>query len=250
MRTPAVSLLSALGEAIRERRRALGLTQAQLAAGSGVSLRFLGQLEGGVGNISVERLESVSTALSVPLSRLFAQAEAARSGRQVVRIALLGVRGAGKSTIGKSLAESLQVPFVELDALVEKRAGLQLSALFELHGEGQFRKLQREAVDELLAGAASFVVATGGSLVTDEDAYARVRGACTTIWLKARAEDHWDRVIAQGDGRPMRKNPRAMDQLRALLTARGPLYARADLVVETSGVTQEDVARTVRAALV
>jgi XRE family aerobic/anaerobic benzoate catabolism transcriptional regulator len=239
-------LLGALGAMIRERRRALGLTQAALAKRCGVSLRFLGQLEAGAGNISVERLEGVATALEVSISRLFAQAESSLAHPRATRVALLGVRGAGKSTVGKLLAHPLHVPFVELDALVEARAGLGLSALFELHGEGQFRKLQREAVEELLSTTPSFVVATGGSLVTDADAYDRLRAACTTVWLKARAEDHWNRVIAQGDGRPMRKNPRAMDQLRSLLSSRAPLYEQADVVVETSGVGAEDVTKNVR----
>lgn len=243
------ALLRALGAVLRERRRALGLTQAELADRCGVSLRFLGQLEIGTGNISIGRLEAVAEALDISLARVFAQAEGLRDRQRPVRVALLGVRGAGKSTVGRLLAERLQVPFVELDALVEARAGLDLSALFELHGEAHFRKLQGEAVDDLLATRPAFVVATGGSLVTDDDAFARLRARCTTVWLKANAEDHWSRVIAQGDGRPMRKNPRAMDQLRSLLAARAPLYEKADVVVETSGIVVEDVVRAVTAGL-
>jgi XRE family transcriptional regulator, aerobic/anaerobic benzoate catabolism transcriptional regulator len=246
---PMASLLDALGEVLRERRHALGLTQAELAARSHVSLRFLGQLETGQGNISVERLASVAEALSVPLSRLFSQAENTLSRRSSiaqprVRVALLGVRGAGKSTIGKLLAERLHVPFVELDALVEKRAGLGLSALFELHGESHFRRLEREALAGLLGSMPSFVVATGGSLVTDHTAYETVRSTCTTVWLQATAEDHWNRVIAQGDGRPMRKNPRAMDQLRELLKSRTPLYEQAEVVVNTTRLGPDDIVGT------
>jgi len=234
---------------IRERRRSLGITQAELASRSRVSLRFLGQLEAGTGNISVERLEAVAEPLEISLTRLFAQAEAARDHQRPVRVALLGVRGAGKSTVGKLLADQFRVPFVELDALVEARAGLDLSALFELHGESHFRRLQGEAVDELLASSPAFVVATGGSLVTDDDAFGRLRARCTTVWLRANAEDHWSRVIAQGDGRPMRENPRAMDQLRSLLAARAPLYERADVVIETSAVAIDQVVRAVAAGL-
>lgn len=253
------TLLDALGQVLRERRHALGLTQAELATRSQVSLRFLGQLEAGQGNISVERLATVAAALSLPVSRLFAQAEAKlergpqrhHAGAPPVeprhRIALLGVRGAGKSTVGKLLSERLHVPFVELDALVEKRAGLGLSALFELHGEELFRKLEGEALDGLLGSVPAFVVATGGSLVTDQAAYETIRAACTTVWLKATAEDHWNRVIAQGDGRPMRRNPRAMDQLRALLKTRTPLYEQAEIVVNTSRLTPEEIVTTLAA---
>lgn len=277
------SLLGDVGRRVRELRVHAGLTQAALAERTGLSLRFLGQIEAGAGNASLERLAAVARALGVSVGALVGGTSAdddpavalarevlrGRSGDQARellrlaralgggatharrrgRVALLGVRGAGKSAVGARLARARRVPFVELDTLVEELAGMSLSSIFELHGEAYFRGVERQALARLLAGDGDFVVATGGSLVTQPDLYDALARACVTVWLKATPEDHWRRVVAQGDARPMRENPRAMDQLRALWAQRAPLYAAADVVVDTTGASPSKVARAVAARL-
>jgi len=159
---------------------------------------------------------------------------------------VLGGRGAGKSTVGTALARRLGVPFVELDQQIEKRAGLKLGEIFELHGEAYYRKVERDVLRALLGKAAPMVLATGGSIVSDADNFAFLRARCTTVWLKARAEDHWNRVIQQGDQRPMGKNPHAFAELETLISARASLYAHAHHTVDTSrrplGVVVDEVA--------
>src|SRR5262249_49923117 len=151
-------------------------------------------------------------------------------------VALLGVRGAGKSTIGRRLAKRLAVPFVELDALVERAAGLPLGQIFELHGEAYYRRLERETLARIIKEAAKVVLAAGGALVTVPETYRLLRRHFVTVWLRADVEDHWNRVVAQGDLRPMAENPHAMAELRALLAARGPLYKQADQIIDTSHI--------------
>jgi XRE family transcriptional regulator, aerobic/anaerobic benzoate catabolism transcriptional regulator len=148
---------------------------------------------------------------------------------------LLGVRGAGKSTIGAALAKKLGRRFVELDHEIESAAGLSLGEVFSLHGEAYYRRVEREVLARVLAEPEATVLATGGSIVNDPATYALLRSRARTIWLRASAEDHWNRVVAQGDRRPMAENPHAFEELRALLAARTKLYARADQTVETSG---------------
>jgi XRE family aerobic/anaerobic benzoate catabolism transcriptional regulator len=150
------------------------------------------------------------------------------------------VRGAGKSTVGAALAERLEVPFVELDQKIEAAAGLSLGELFELHGEAHYRQLERESLRQVLDGS-RLVLATGGSIVSSQDSFALLRQRSRTVWLRARAEDHWDRVIRQGDRRPMAENPHAFAQLRTLMAARAPLYAAAHHVIETSGRSLDQV---------
>ncbi len=168
--------------------------------------------------------------------------EARFAKRTAPVIALLGLRGAGKSTIGKQLAKRLGLAFVELDHAIESAAGLTLAEIFELHGESYYRRLERETLASLLTGSQGMVLATGGSLVNDRETYRLLRRRAVTVWLKARPEDHWNRVLQQGDQRPMAKNPHAMAELRALLTAREKLYGEAEHVVDTSKL---DVAATV-----
>ena len=163
-------------------------------------------------------------------------------------VALLGVRGAGKSTIGPLLAARLGAGFVELDQRIEQAAGLRLGEIFELHGEAHYRRLEREALRSILDGS-PVVLATGGSIVSDSVTYGILRERARTVWLRARAEDHWDRVVSQGDRRPMGENPHAFHQLRDLLTTREPLYARAHHVVQTTGRSLEEVVDDVVDAL-
>lgn len=226
------TLLASLGRALKLRRNERDLTMAQLAARSGLSPRFLAQVESGQGNISVTRLADVARALGTTASELIAGAEEAPDRSRV--ISLLGLRGAGKSTVGPMLAERLDAEFIELDQLIEQQAGMSLGEVFELQGPAFFRKLERNVLEYLLSQAPRAVIATGGSIVSDEDAFDLLRRATTTVWLKARPEDHMERVRAQGDERPMHNRSDAMSELRALLKARSPLYAMADHVVDTS----------------
>lgn len=232
MREERNLLLSAIGLAVRRLRDARGLTRRELAGKSGVSERFLAELEGGQGNISVGRLHDVARALGSSAAEVLVAAQPDRADRRLV--ALIGLRGAGKSTIGKALASRLRVPFVELDALVERDAGLSLSALFSLHGEAYYRRLAREVLTRFVAETDAAVLATGGSVVVDRESFKLLQKRARTVWLQATPEDHWKRVLAQGDVRPSAASPHAQEELRALLKAREPLYAQAELAVDTS----------------
>src|SRR5437588_3023806 len=257
----AKELLGAVGAAVRRLREERGLSRRALSDESGVSERFLADLEGGTGNISVVRLAEVARALGTtagarlregesapvdPASTLLAglsrdevhEAERwlrARFGRgEGPLLALVGLRGAGKSTIGRALAAKLSVPFFELDALVEQAAGLSLPGIFSLHGEAYYRRLAREVLTRFLAETDEGVLATGGGLVLDRESWRLLQRRCRTVWLQATPDDHWQRVLAQGDERPSAASPQARDELRALLKAREPLYAQADVAVDTS----------------
>src|SRR5262245_5386735 len=226
------SYLEAVGAAVRSHRERRGWSRRELATHSGVSERFLAQLETGDGNISLRRFADVARALGTSPSALLAPADAPA---EVKPIALLGVRGAGKSSVGAALAKRLGVDFVELDQRIEQSAGLPLGELFALTGEAYYRRIEREVLTQLLSDPPPMVLATGGSIVNDPTNYELLRSRCRTIWLSARAEDHWNRVVAQGDQRPMAQNPQAFAELRALLAARDRLYARADHTIETTG---------------
>ena len=223
----------------------------QLAARSGLSLRFLAQFEAGDSNISLLRLAELVSALDLDLATLIQDASGnppppTQPGRGSTRlIALLGLRGAGKSSVGRRLAARLRVPFHELDTLVERRAGLPIGQIFELHGEAYFRRLEREALRQFVATVRAGVLATGGGIVTEPETMAMLLQRCTTVWLRAQPEEHWQRVVRQGDRRPMRDNPDAMVELRALLERREALYARAHYTVETSKQSAVQVANAV-----
>jgi XRE family aerobic/anaerobic benzoate catabolism transcriptional regulator len=155
---------------------------------------------------------------------------------------LLGLRGAGKSTLGPEIARRLGVPFFELDALVARDAGMPLATIFEMHGEAWFRRLEHDVLRRFLDSHDTGVLATGGSIVTAKDTYDLLRKRTTTVWLRARPQDHWDRVLMQGDARPMRNRTDAMAELKSLLRTRRPLYALADHVVDTSSTNFTEAA--------
>ncbi|HWT46226.1 MAG TPA: shikimate kinase [Vicinamibacterales bacterium] len=235
-------ILHILGARVRQRRAAKHWTIRELAERSGVSVRFLVQLEGGRANISVKRLADLARALDTPASMLVSEHE----GESPITVALLGLRGAGKTTIGKKLARRLHARFVELDRRIEQTAEMSLSELFSLYGEDYYRRLERQMLSTVLAEQRPTVLATGGGIVASRDTYALLKHAATTVWLRATPEDHWNRVVAQGDKRPMADHPQAMADLRALLEARQPLYATADYTIDTSGRPIVEVVDEVR----
>jgi XRE family aerobic/anaerobic benzoate catabolism transcriptional regulator len=247
MRREHQVLLSSIGAAVRRLREEREFSRRELAQKSGVSQRFLADLEGGQGNISVARLQDVARALGSSAGELLFAAQHERTDRRVV--ALVGLRGAGKSTIGQALASRLGVSFVELDALVEKDAGLPLAAIFQLHGEAYYRRLAREVLTRFLAETDAAVIATGGGIVTDPGSFKLLQKRCRTVWLQATPEDHWQRVLKQGDVRPGAASPHAQEELRALLKSREPLYSQAEIAVDTSQLeidgAVEEIARKV-----
>ena len=182
-------------------------------------------------------LRSVARALGTPLVALFEPDVAASQAgaHHYDRIALIGLRGAGKSTLGAALAERLDVPFVELDREIERESGLTLGALFDISGAAGFRRLERRCLERIIEDHPRFVLATSGSIVAETETFERLREACYTVWLRALPEEHMARVIAQGDLRPMGDSAEAMDDLRAILASREALYARADAEIDTSG---------------
>jgi XRE family transcriptional regulator, aerobic/anaerobic benzoate catabolism transcriptional regulator len=228
----ATDVLEVLGGRTRDLRAARGWTLRDLAERSGVSVRFLVAVESGRGNISIRRLADLARAFGVTPSDLLHERDAARQPHVV---ALLGLRGAGKTTIGRSLARRLHVRFVELDRRIEKTADLSLSELFSLYGEEHYRRLEREALAHTLTERRSMVLAAGGGIVTSPETFAVLKARAVTVWLRATAEDHWNRVVRQGDRRPMANHPQAMADLRALLASREPMYAAAHHTVQTSG---------------
>jgi XRE family aerobic/anaerobic benzoate catabolism transcriptional regulator len=226
------AFLARLGERVRTWRTEHGMTRKQLSVASGVSERYLAQLEAGQGNMSVLLLRKVSRAMGVAVERLVREEET-----QQRPIALLGLRGAGKSTLGAKLAQSLNVPFVELDREVEKEAGAPLGEVFAMYGQDAFRRFERRALERVLGEHPQAVIATGGSLVTDPGTYELLLERCRSIWLKASPDEHMARVIAQGDLRPFKGRSAALDEIGKLLEDRDRLYGRANAVVDTSGKT-------------
>ena len=262
------SYLQQLGEKLRAVRARRGMSLRQLAKESALSARFLAKVELGRGNISIGRLHQVAHVLDVSIETLAADGQPAAppfeqstaflkrlppgqlrdahklllekfggvdSASRHSRIALIGLRGAGKSTLGSLLAHRLAYPFIELDRQIERGSGLTLTIIFDLYGASGFRRMEREALEAIFAKHPRFVLAAGGSIVSDPGTYNRLLSECFTIWLRAKAEEHMARVLAQGDRRPMAHNRQAMRDLRRILWSREALYRQADAVLETSG---------------
>jgi XRE family transcriptional regulator, aerobic/anaerobic benzoate catabolism transcriptional regulator len=161
----------------------------------------------------------------------------------------VGLRGAGKTTLGAALAREQDVPFFELDREVERLSGTSIGVVLELYGQQAYRRYEMQALQELLDAHPRFVVATGGSLVSESATYEMLLRHCYTVWIRATPEEHMDRVIAQGDRRPMAGSEQAMDDLRRILEERTPLYARADAVVDTTGKSVEATVSEILAGL-
>lgn len=229
-------LLAQLGARVRRIRQQLGLSIAELAARGRVSPRLISELQAGRANISLAGLIRVASALNTSVGRMLAEAEEKSRGalgRPMV-VSLLGIRGAGKTTIGAGLAERLGIPLVELDRQVESEAGLALPEIFALHGEAYYRNLEHRALRRLLDEGRSLVIATGGGIVTNPEAFKLLDDETVTVWLKASADQHWNRVVRQGDPRPMAGRPAAKAELRRLLAEREPLYRRAQIRIDTA----------------
>ncbi len=223
------SVLRQFASRLRAAREGAGLSVTELAERAAVSRRYLTEAEAGRANPSLLKLIALASALGVEVASLVAS-----SPRTTERVALVGLRGAGKTTLGKRLALELEVPFIELDERVEELAGLSLGEVFDLHGVRRFRELEAEALERVLREEGERVVlATSGSVIDSPSTWARIRETCRTIWLRAEPEEHMRRVLDQGDKRPMRDRPRAMEELRELLRERGDRYAECDRAVLT-----------------
>jgi len=223
--------LSRLGERVRGWRAEQGKTRKALALAAGVSERYLAQLESGEGNISVLLLRRLAHAMHLPVENLVREHEPAPRS---ARVALVGLRGAGKSTLGEKLAASLDAPFVELDREVEREAGAALGEVFSMYGQDAFRRFERRALERVLKSHPRAVIAAGGSLVTDSGTYRLLLEHCYCVWLRASPTEHMQRVVAQGDLRPFHGRAAALDEIRQLLEEREDLYSRADAVIDTS----------------
>ena len=275
---PEASFLIEVGERVRSARARGGLTRRALAQKSGVSERYLAHLEAGKGNISILLLQKVAAALGLPLAELLAEQDEQtvevkliheflrrlppqqlpavrqhlvrefgnRSLERLNRVALIGLRGGGKSTLGALLAKDLGVPFVELDREIEREAGTSLSEIFLLYGQQGYRRYERRCLENLLTRRDRFVLATGGSIVSEASTYDLLLSSCYTIWLKALPEEHMARVVAQGDTRPMAGNNEAMVDLKRILAARAALYGQADAVVDTAQRTVAQSAKDLK----
>ena len=240
------SILGDLGRRLRAARVRAGLSLTELAERAGVSRRYATDAEAGRANLSVLKLHDLARAAGLALGELLATP---LGGTRSERVALLGLRGAGKSAVGRALALALEVPFVELDQRVEALAGTTLAEIFSTHGEERFHVLEREALEEVLGEGERIVIATGGSIVAAAETFARLRETCRTVWLRAEPAEHYQRVLDQGDRRPMANHPRAMAELRSILAEREPLYAQCEIEVATSGTGVEGVAEEIRRRL-
>ncbi|HEX8173086.1 MAG TPA: helix-turn-helix transcriptional regulator [Thermoanaerobaculia bacterium] len=273
------AFLRAFGERIRGERARRGMSRKLLADHAGISERYLTQLESGRGNVSVLLMRHIAGALGVPLARLVEDAPASpelillrqflarltpeqlndayaaltarfaddAKASRASRIALVGLRGAGKTTIGAAIAKARKTRFYELDREIERVSGTALPSIIELYGQAAYRRYELQALQELLAQHPRFVVATGGSIVAETATYELLLRNCFTVWVRTKPEEHMRRVLAQGDLRPVSQagagSERAMDDLRRILAERSELYGRADLVLDTSGRNVEKSVR-------
>jgi XRE family aerobic/anaerobic benzoate catabolism transcriptional regulator len=271
-RADDAAFIAAIGRLVRLARAKRGVTRRQLALDSGASERYLAQIESGQGNPSVIILRSIAEALDVPIIELLPRTNGRTAamtqildilGRTPIaelpalaklieshareddasdrarRIALVGLRGAGKSTLGRALAQALDCPFIELDRLVEQDYGARIPDLIEIAGVATFRRYERACLERVIEAHPAAVIATAGGIVSDAETYALLLRRTHAVWIKARPEEHMSRVMEQGDFRPMAQNREAMADLVAILDARRADYARAQVELDTSGDTVE-----------
>ncbi len=272
--------LAGLGRRVREIREQRGMARRVLARQAEVSERYLAALEAGEGNASVVLLRRVAGALGVRLTDVLEAGESDGPQRQLrrfleslppkraqealqrlleefgqdeavrrKRLTLIGLRGAGKSTLGSALAKALRRPLIELDRAIEREAGMELSEVFLLYGQPGYRRIERRCLERIIDSQEDVVLTVGGGIVSEPDTYSLLLLNCFTVWVKASPEEHMARVVAQGDLRPMAGHEEAMEDLRNILTSRESLYAKADVVVDTSGRTVEQSFNALRQAI-
>ena len=262
-------LLVRVGERVRAAREHKAIPRRVLSELSGVSPRYLAQLEAGDGNISIALLHRVATALDLRIEHLIGESDVQASDDlhvldrfnransetqaqvrailglnsadfgQARRIALIGLRGAGKSTLGRLAGRELGIPFVELNSVIAEDSGMPVTELVALYGQEGYRRLEALALEQVVARHERVILAVAGGIVAEPDTYATLLARFHTVWIKASPEEHMDRVREQGDTRPMAGNPAAMSQLKSILTLREAFYGRAGAVVDTSGLSVE-----------
>ena len=274
------NLLVGIGKRVREARERRGLARKTLSQHSSVSERYLAHLEAGEANVSVLLLRNVARALGMPLTELIDAQESSVEQRLIRRfleklperqledvvfrlmrdfgpeavarkrrLALVGLRGAGKTTLGSALADALQLPFVELDREIERDAGISLSEVFSLYGQTGYRRIERRCLERIVQSDKQLVVAVGGGIVSEPETYNLLLASCFTVWVKASPAEHMARVVAQGDFRPMQGNTEAMEDLNRILNAREPLYRKADITLDTVGEPFEQSLAKLRQAV-
>lgn len=273
--------LQSLGKRVRELRNRRGLTRKMMAREADVSERHLAQLETGEGNVSIVLLRRIAAALHVSLADLFEAETEAQHEKVLIqrflerlpahrvedamfrllrefgdeeaarrkRVALIGLRGAGKSTLGLLLCRELDVAFIELDREIEKDTGMPLGEIFSLYGQTGYRAIERRSLERVLHEQERAILSVGGGIVSEKETYDYLLSNCYTVWIKARPEEHMARVIAQGDLRAIAGGNQAMDDLRRILEAREPLYRKADMYLDTSGSTVDESFAKLKAAL-
>lgn len=245
--------LRALGERVRALRARHGMTRKALAHAAAVSERHLANLEAGHGNASVVVLHQLARALRSTIGELVGEARqdgtVGSDSSRTARVALIGLRGAGKSTFGRMLADDLGVPFVELDRVIERLAGCDVREIHSLYGMPAYRRYELRALEDTVADHPRAVVATGGGIVSEPETFELLLSRCFTVWLRATPAEHMKRVIAQGDLRPMAGNTEAMTDLKRILAGREALYARADVTFDTSSRSLADAYIALRAEL-
>ena len=232
---PDAEFLAEVGLRVRKLRERRGMTRKALARESDVSERYLGQLEAGEGNASILLLRRISAALGVSTADLL-RPDAQRKRR----IALIGLRGAGKTTLGSRLAKKLNVPCVEASEAIRRQTGLPVSEVISLYGQSGYRRIERQVLERMIGDCDRAVLVVGGGIVSEEETFNLLLANCYTVWLKATPEEHMARVLAQGDFRPMAGNEEAMEDLKRILAARELLYRKADAVVDTAGEALEE----------
>lgn len=270
-----------LGKRVRELRNRRGLTRKMMAREADVSERHLAQLEAGEGNVSIVLLRRIAAALHVSLAELFAAEAETRHEKILIqrflerlpahrvedamlrlqrefgeeeearrkRVALIGLRGAGKSTLGLRLGQELNVPFIEMDQEIEKDTGMPLGEIFSLYGQTGYRAIERRTLERVLGEQKRAILSVGGGVVSEKETYDYLLSNCYTVWIKAHPEEHMARVIAQGDLRAIAGGNQAMLDLRGILEAREPLYRKADMYLDTSGNTVDESFAKLKAAL-